>query len=604
MLRFLHLEPCVRWTPLACLMVCVMTAWLRSSATMFDFGDLEIDPLTGIASRRPRGINPEIAYGLVMSFALQAAIVVSLRFLPVGRRIREFERALPVSARELIFTRLTATWIAFAAPAVAGCMIFVDRPFESGSFGSMLTRAIVTVSLCVVVLFAYRPRAISLRWFEVVGLGLVAGLIAVASARAWSERLDLAYGLLTLAGVVWIARRVGPAPQPHSPKIADVRSEASAASLPVRIFGPSRWTLVRSTILRPQVAFALLFGGYFIGSFSMRSPMNVWLATVMVTLALRQGLSVLQGVDALPMSRARTFNVVGMATLTVLVLSVFVSAKRGDPFPSYGVFSHGVALDGGSDDAIGAEEDEYRDHVRVPPRLWRIASTADRARVTAPWGESTDPMPHPLFFGVSTFAYCPYDVQLDNTVRFLAWQLSRALRDVRGFEGTWEDVHAEWFSRFDPERRIGAVPLGNVDLSGLATNPIDERRNAGWFAALTATLLWLVIGAVVLRPNVPSLDGSLWRHALQSDGATMAFAVAVTAPIVAVEVADRAVVPVLYARTYAALDSALSSSPWLWAALVIGVIVASWAFLQRHMRRIEVPPPMVNGWTKKPMPIY
>ncbi|MEM8711555.1 MAG: hypothetical protein AAGG01_11420 [Planctomycetota bacterium] len=64
------------------------------------------------------------------------------------------------------------------------------------------------------------------------------------------------------------------------------------------------------------------------------------------------------------------------------------------------------------------------------------------------------------------------------------------------------------------------------------------------------------------------------------------------------------IAPVVLTRFHAWLDAQLNSSPFLWTTLILSTAALSYALLARRMQQVDVPPLVMDEWTKRPLPIY
>lgn len=626
-------EPALRWLPATCALALVVAAILAPVlAIPIDVGSppvMAVPVDAGGPAELGRGGEPTVrmggrvarlpaanAYGIALMIALQSVVVALARFLPIRIRVREFERALPIRTRDAVLARMATTWLSLFAPLCVATAVFAAFPVE-GLWQVPVYGALALAS-AVSVVFVYRPRRAALGVVETVAV-VAAGLgVLVASAIAPMGAFSVAAAIIVGACLATISSRTGHGAAADDPRAEPARSTGAPADLGVRLFGPLRWTLLRSTALRPQslvfFALAAIAPAAFAGG---NRALLVWIAVLVAGTSLRLGLQSLHGLGGLPVSRERLLRYAAVPSLVVLVASVVASTMIPRPFTGIEPFSRGVAIDGASDDTL-TDHDVYRDHVRVPPSFWRIGTRGD-AVVTAPWGETAEVLAHPLWPGSDVVAYNPYDVDVMSSARFLEWQLSRALVAVHGdapdpdaaaeawvASGFSDDDEGPWAWRRGLPMKVSLPRLRDADSTeyGYALDPWrDAPRRAG-FAALQVTLLWLVLCAFVLRPNVPDARGRQWRRALQSDGFGVVLLVALALAVVVYEAGDRALIQVLEASAGQWIDARIGGTPWAWAGLVLAVAASGYALLRWRIGRIEVPPLALNGWTKKPVAIF
>ncbi|WP_145061669.1 hypothetical protein [Engelhardtia mirabilis] len=549
-------------------------------------------------------------YSLI-GMPLLLGLVVFTTLLPIRTRVREFERALPVTMRELVLTRLGLGLFALGVPiAVMTAVLAVDAPSR---YRSVLLLAggnlLMSAALALILIFRWKPTVRRLPLTDTITAGCVGVAIAALPAGFNQPLLAIPYGLLAAVVLVDLRRRAPleiPADDP--PSAPDTRrvDHGSPAGTGTRLgLSPLVFVMLRSVALRPlpmlMLAVALLSA--FIPGYS-----NPWFLIGypfwMVMVSVKHGLSPLHGLHALPISRDRMLPFLMLPSLIAVALGTGV---RGlffpTPFLSYDVLAASVQLDNGIERANGVEEEEYRLHVEVPPRAWALGLDPRDGGVTAPWGETCEPLRHRLFWGVSSFVYNPYDVAPDNTVRFLSWQLSRALRDVHGLELSADEVLARYLSECNPGDSIGEeswrIP------KGAPWGPLPDRdhnRTGGWF--LFGVLLWFGACWFALRdPRPLASTCPRWRRRLRTYGlGTLAISALIA--ISSLALSDRTALLVLGARIHRWLDGALASSPIAWTALLLGLVLACLALLRRRLRRIEVPRRPKTGFVPKEVAIF
>jgi len=613
MLALLKRERALRWVPLACLFAAAVPALVFELAGAEQVvtvpepvGD---GPEVMLGGRVGSFLDTSLTYSLTMLLVLQLSVMLSLRLVSLQTRILESERSLPISARSIIFQRLATAWIVLVLPCLAVTALMatsLTAPHQLQELGRLTARTVLHLTLAVLILFAYRPRRVKLHVIELVAVGLAGLAVAMLPILLDSTTSDAPAAILVvvLAALLWT--RLADWTPVDDPAIAAPDEAAARAPLPVRVFGPLRWTFLRSTVLRPVAIVTTVLAVLMLSLADRQmSFVLIWFPAIFVFTGLQMGFNLLHGIDSFPIRRRRLLRFIALPSLIVLIVAAGFRSTQTVGYRSYEILSGDVMLDRLSVDTLTVDA-EYATHVRVPPSLWRIASTAQEAHIVAPWGEAHDPLQHPVFWGATTFAYSPYGVQPENSGRFLMWQISRALTAVHGFEGTLEDVHEAWFPDVNLDNAIFSLRLHDADAGdwGFATAEPPGTPNTLGFGILCATLTWIIIAAYCLRPNMPPRSGALWLHLLrrQFTGGLVLFGLIML--IQGMQGADRALLPVLWAQFHGTLDGALGSSSLLWTALVLSVAGAGYAFLVWRIERLEVPPLMVSGWTKKAMPIY
>ena len=618
MLTFLKRERAVQQCWLSGLLALVLV--LIMGGLVSELPEELAEELLGID--RKRGFLS--SYAFIALFALQAAVIVTARDFPLSVRVRDYERTLPVTMRRVVLERLGSIWVSLFVTFFLGSLAwFVKMPdgAELSLYARIIGRAFLVSGVSAAVLGIYLPSRPSLNMIET--LVLTGFSLSVWALSIWSESplVDLAF-LAALAGLIAVLWNTLPEsslvedPSTLSaPEAAVGFTETGAAtgalepaSLPVRLFGPLRWAIIRGSLLRPQVlilapatfVLALIGGG---------APFwSCWFLAIVAFFTVRMGLNVVYGIDSLPIHRERVLRIAGLASLVYVAIAMVMFTGVDRSSQSYELVTWGVEVDRCSDKGWGFDE-PYRTHVKVPASEWRMTSDPSEAVVTAPWGETVAPKLHPVHPWASTFIYNPYDVQPSSSGKLLAWQVRRALEEVHGPTDQVNDRFADWLDRVPMDtaiadmRRRSQLDATSADW-GYDVVKRSETPNSIGFALLGAWLIWLLATAFALRPNVLSVHAPSWWSKLPSQTWATLLLAPLAVVFVVIQKNDRTLMPVLAERLYAWIDGLLGSSPFLWAALVIGLMGLSYAFLAWRIQRIEVPPLATDGWTKKPMAIY
>ncbi|MEM6569639.1 MAG: hypothetical protein AAF957_14615 [Planctomycetota bacterium] len=600
-----------RWGALFAATFSALALWAfrgvaRTTATI---GDAQAEvALIGRGDGSDHVLDASAVYLILVALAIQGFGIVSARF-GFGPRVQPVERMLPMPTRSVVLQRMAGTWIGLMAPLVGGALVWalaLRSAEEAALLGLVVLRGATALTFAVALLFAYRPRvvrpsALTLGSLVIVGIAVVVGM---GVADSFAVDVAVAVAAAALVATVW-TRLAGWTPV-DDPAIGQPERRATSSRSLADVFGPTRWALLRSTVLRPAVLFILVLGGAFFAVVGNESAVfALWLPALVIDGALRLGLSTLHGTDGLPLPRRRVLAYASLPSLLVLTAAAGVRSLQEPQAPPFARVSPIVRIDGASDDTLVAEFD-YEDHVRVPAHLWRFAGSPAEAIVVAPWGETAEMIPHPVFWGASTCVYNPYDVRSTSSGRFLAWQVARALNDVHGADVTPEAVRARWLPSLDLEACIGGQHIREADAEdwGIAAPAHPGIPNRFGFGAFLVALAWLAIGAFTLRRNVPSRSGATWDRLMRHQAAPMVLVFALVILAQFMWTTDRALLSVLAAQLHLALDAALGSSPWAWAILVLGVQGVGLAYLTRRVDRIEVPPLPTNGWTKKEVAIW
>jgi len=607
-------EPALRWLPVSCALALVLSAILTPTMVLPAAPAAALDLEDGsVALGGSARIPFANAYAIALMIALQSVVVAVARFIPIRIRVRDHERALPITTRDAVLARMATTGISLLAPMCIAAAVFAA--FRVEDLWRVPLQGALAISAAVSLAFVYRPRRAVLGGLETVLVAVVAVAVLIGSVLAPPDLFAALAAAVTCAALATVVARTGGVATVDDPRPEPAAGGARPLDLGVRLFGPLRWTLVRSTVLRPQVIAFLVLAAVAPAAFAGGNrAILIWVATLTAAGTLRIALQSLHGLGGLPFPRERLLRYAVLPTLAVLAASVVASEARSRPFVGMEPFSRGVALDLASERTLTGLG-TYHEHVRVPPSLWRIGSPED-AVVTAPWGETATVHTHPLWPGASVVAYNPYDVEMAGSREFLEWQLARALAAVHGPDADHADAAETWVRSMEPEGGLDALRrampaavslrLRESDSTelGYAIDPWRDAPRRIGFAALEATLLWLVLCAFVLRPNVPDDRGRFWRTILQSDALGVTLIVGFACSVIIYESADRVLVDVVEASLGQWIDARIGGTPWAWAGLVAAVAAGGYALLRWRIGRIEVPPLALNGWTKKPVAIF
>lgn len=615
MLTLLKRERALRWLPLACLITAALAALMFEATSGLDLIALsrnqtvDSNSLSGFGGGVNSALDGSFAYILLLMVTLQVSVVLTLKHVSPRTRITDFERTLPITARAIILQRAATIWIGFALPflsASAAVGLLLRGSHDLQALGALVVHGLFRLALGVLVLFVYRPRKRTLHVVELMATAVVALGVVLAPAFIETQALDGAVVILVALCLGFLWARLAAWSPVDDPRMTSQATRDAAAPYPVRVLGPLRWTLLRSTFLRPLVLYLAVITVVFVTAMGAEMLFfMLWFPAMLVHGSLRVGLNVLHGIDAFPIRRERALRFLALPPLAVLLVSSTLWATLPRPIGKYAILSREVQLDAQSEDSLTGDA-EYADHVRVPPELWRFASNGSDSRAVSPWGETSSPFPHPVFWGSTTFIYNPFDVQPTNSGRFLMWQICRALSEVHGFEGTPEDVHERWFPSVDLNEPVADLRLDDVSAEdwGFVVSAHGRVPNGIGFGALCATLMWFLVAAFCLRPNTPPRSGARWRTVLSMKALGGAAVLTAILLLAMLDTNDGAILTVLMTRLHASIDAGLGSSPVLWTILVGAVVGASYGFLAWRIGRIEVPPLAVNGWNKKALPIY
>ncbi len=545
---------------------------------------------------------------LVLLLPLLQTLVFVLPFLPVRTRVQDHERSLPVTRRTLVVVRIAATWTALVVPLLVSSGLILMRLRGEGHAGALLlpvANLVCALTLVVLLAFAWKPAKERLSILETLGLALVAALVVYVSLYGGLQGIGLLYLAASLVAAFVIHRFV-PASTAEDPA-ADTTFVEDVGPGREPLLSPLTRTILKTTALRPFNVTALFFLVVCIGLIGVDNPvLMLWFPIALPIHVLMRSLTLLNGFDALPIARARLFPWIALPTLAALVVGFLLMGVFPHEYRSYDPVANAVELDSFSEDALGAEG-EYSLHVRTPPQLWQLATTADARLVEAPWGESFRPLPHAVLWGAPLVVFNPYDVGPQSSVRFLTWQLARALSVAHGLHLTPEDIHARWFADLHPDTKLDDVKKSGLDpqpWSALtAARGTTSPRKFGSLVAL-AVFFWFLSTAWVLRRNVPARTLHLWRRARTRRIAMSLGLALVFVLLFAFTLRDDALLPVLGALAHRSLDLALGTSAWAWVGFDLVLAVVASLVLVWRLNRIEVPPLPRTGWKKCEVSVF
>jgi hypothetical protein len=214
--------------------------------------------------------------------------------------------------------------------------------------------------------------------------------------------------------------------------------------------------------------------------------------------------------------------------------------------------------------------------------------------VTSPSGESATVVPIPLVPGLPLAIVNPYDIDARSSIDFVAWQLSRALRDAYGIEVEPDELRERTLHARD------GVVSGSLNWEFFARHPaahaVPHPGRAGWVAAVLA-LIWTFAAWAGTLPNAPAADparrrrGRLKIRLLQA-GSIGAIAAAMFQPFLWIQRG----LPSLEDAFAARCLEAVGGREWILPAAALALAGLAYRLAVRRIERLEVPPPLRRTW--------
>jgi hypothetical protein len=511
-----------------------------------------------------------------------AATLVGIDFPAAGNaRWSEFELSLPVPPRERARARLLLSLATWLLPLPIGlCMArFVTGP--QFSFGAALP-GVASASACVLLAVALRHTA----GLHTSGLSTVllrAGMVVIVVAgfvfpfaAVRTSALLAALPLLAVAH-----RQAGRTPEmrlandaaehPVAEYAAPGAADLHAAADPGLEAAPERTasglaTLeqlalrysVRSAYALSMLVMALVWafgvtsgwlpGGVTHGVFLMLWVMNHCLWS---TRLLRLG--------HLPYPRARLFRFVAWPPLVAVALGVGLGIGLPPP-----------------DDLCRIETRDGGVSLRSQERYFRL-SIGQPPAVTAPNGETHQPLARSFGLGSSVVAYDPYEAPPAASKPFFMYQLGRLLAEQRGITLEPDQIEQRFLAGFDGYRR-------------LADDRYPELRDARGLPGRVVTGAALLLAALlvmfaIVRPGAAQ-DPSGWHG---GTGVKLFLAVFIAAQLLQVTsiVTKTGVNPVVVAL--AALQRPLAEYVLLAVPAALALALFLYRSLLRRFERMEPP---------------
>jgi hypothetical protein len=205
--------------------------------------------------------------------------------------------------------------------------------------------------------------------------------------------------------------------------------------------------------------------------------------------------------DAFPLSRRFIFA--AMFIPYVLVLGLGYAGGR-------------IVADRAENDRDVIHYGEVDGHflLSVPLRYGQIALDGRPPHAVAPWGETHEVWSTPIWSGARPCIYSLFSTPPGSSRDFVAWQISRAVKEVYGVELPWKTIRDRYLTQDDRGRVVPA----NGEISLAADHPDWRARPYApvfpvmvlfvcglWFAAMTTYLR-------TLRPHYTErqIKSSFW----------------------------------------------------------------------------------------------
>lgn len=523
--------------------------------------------------------------------ALLVPWLAGLSTIRVRLRSTELGLALPISGPTLAAARMTALALYVLLPAMASLVVLAlvvlatAAPLSAAGVAMGLVVSVASAMLVALLLVQSLSPGLS----EVpVGPGLagaaLAGVMALATALLVpGPGLSLLFLAAGAGLAAWTYRSVPPSLERTAPgssersgRVGRVTMRGGVDGL---VLGQLDWSL--------PLTLALLLV-WVISSGLSASLVFVLMVPYFVTTELAQGLSRIAWADPLPLSRRRLLAYVSMPAL-IAVLGGTVAGdwlrRLSPPRPSVR-FEHECF----DTLRVGAGL-VCHEQVQVPAQHWRVAMGTPPT-VSSPWGEEALPPAHPVFWGAPVSIYNPYAVDEGSSRRFVALQMSRAIRDVYGRAIAPEEI-ARRYLRINASGRVVLAGDG-LTVEESYRLPLPPRRNTGvlalvcvlGWAASVAAALWIGPGP---RPRRP-----LFRQLLPW--------VVVLGVLSAVLLFDLQVGEWIFAEVLAGLRRLLPSGRSAAAFVVAAVGGVLFLLLGRLFARVELKP--AAGEASRPKPLW
>jgi hypothetical protein len=506
--------------------------------------------------------------------------LVGLSMARVRLRGTELGLALPIPGPALVAARMAALALYVLLPALAALvvlalvtLVIAVPPAAAGAAVELVASVAAALLLTLLLVQRLAPGLGEVPAGRgLAGVALV-GLTALATALLFPDlRLALLFFAAAAGLAAWTYRSVPPALEWISPDPPAPSGTASRATT---------WSGVDALVLR-QLEWNLplwlaIMLVWIVGDGAPGGMALVLVFPYAVSKEVARSLGRIAWADPLPISRRRLLAYVA---LPVLVATVG-GAVAGDWLRSFSPSRPRVGFELDCPRRLGGAAGLVCHHqVRVPAERWRLA-IGTPPTVSSPWGEQVAPPAHPLVWGAPVSIYNPFAVEEQSSRRFVALQMSRALRDVHERTIPPGEI-ARRYLRVDASGRVALVGDGLTAEEDYGL-PMPPRRHRGPVLALVCALGWFASVAAGFRaapdpkPRPPSI-------------ARLFSWVVIVAVLAAVLVFDQQLGEWISASLLAGLGRLLpSSAP---AAAVVAVAIGGLLFLllERLFARVELTP--------------
>lgn len=420
--------------------------------------------------------------GTMAQFVFLIPFVVILWMGKVENRCRPWEAGLPVASRSL-------WWAYVGALALATVLLIGVSTLAFLGFGSLIG--------------AFADKSV-FRWVELLDLivrpaaASVTAVFLVAFWRPAAVRLSGVPGwtrhkMLILAGMMLLMALLLVAPPVFAAVpvvLAGLWAMRTSRSLPpvldlggtgngdgLRAGEAAEWTssapsarVVRIMVLRTLFKWpvswiglgpiALLFGIMMSGTsiLGLDEPylryMNFFMTVYILFAMSNHFMENLHRVDHLPLDRR-----ILLRWMVLPVTLIFVAG--------YGVGRLVEEASGNRTEEIVFENSEDGYGLKVSPGAWQFSMTGEPPVVTAPWGESYLATSVPVLKGLPGFLWKPFTTPLEASPEFVAWQISRAVKEVHGLAVPLEEIQ----ERYLESGSGGPVSIRSEGLTIMADYP-------------------------------------------------------------------------------------------------------------------------------------